>query len=347
VLKSKQQGKGVGMLKAKEVSPFIVAISGLNVTEEERETLLQLNPVGYILFARNCDNAQQVKELCDDLKSISSHHTPLIFIDQEGGRVKRIEWDDYIGPAGKTIGDIYKQDKALGLELAQKNGYVIAAQLAAYGINVNCLPLADVRHLGMHDVIGDRAFSDNPEDVAALCAATISGQLAGGVWSIIKHAPGHGRATADSHLELPEVDVPFEDLMKSDFYPFKVNNQCPFIMTAHIRYPQLDGKCATDSKYVLDDVLRGALGMTGLIVSDDLNMEALEGTIRERAVRAMDAGCELMLQCSGRLEDLQQLVDLPAITDGAMEKLSALPTLGKFDDQLLEESKDLLREHLK
>ena len=338
---------GAGMLAVKNPKPLILGVAGTEVSDDEAVVLRHLAPVGFILFKRNCESREQVKNLCEKLKTLSPLHEPLIFIDQEGGRVNRITWEDYMAPCGKTIGDLFHEDADKGLKAAQLNGYVLAGQLYDYGINVNCLPVADVATGDMHDVIGDRAFSTNPKTVAALCASTIAGLMAGGVYPIIKHAPGHGRAISDSHVELPEVHAPLEELKKQDFYPFELNKECPLVMTAHILYPELDDEnCATNSPYIINHILKGELGMKGLIVSDDINMQALNGGMHERATNALNAGCDLLLHCSGKLEELKELVDLPDMSNATIKKLENLPSLGKPDSRLMEESKNQLKELL-
>jgi beta-N-acetylhexosaminidase len=336
------------MLAIKRPKPLIVAIEGTEVTSKEEQVLRHLSPVGFILFKRNCQNEAQLKALCQKLKTLSPMREPLIFIDQEGGRVNRISWEDYMAPAGRTIGDLYEEDHEKGLLASRLNGYVLAAQLYEYGINVNCLPVADVATGGMHDVICDRAFSSNPETVAALCASTIAGLMAGGVYPIIKHAPGHGRAKSDSHLELPKINVDIKVLKQQDFYPFIVNKKCPLVMTAHILYPELDSKnCATHSKIIINDVLKNDIGLSGIIVSDDINMQALEGSMMQRATKALNAGCDLLLHCSGKLDELNQLTDVNEIPKNALEKLEDLPNLGIPNNVLLADAKNQLKELLK
>lgn len=318
-------------------SPIIAGIPGPELDAQTKEILRRLNPVGYILFKRNCVDEAQLKKLCADLKALSNEDA-LIFIDQEGGRVNRIDWLPYKAPAGQVIGALYEQNPALGLRVAYLNAFLLAAHLRPYGINVNCLPVADISFPYTHDVIGNRAFSHKPEVVAALAKATSKGLEAGGCWPIIKHAPGHGRAQADSHKDLPVVDVELAELMERDFYPFKENADCPLIMTAHILYPQLDGSaCATQSPKVLDGILRDKLGMTGLIVSDDLYMEALQGDIPARAVASLEAGCELLLVCAGKNDDLEKLADMDLkLTETANAKLQTLPKLGCPSDHEVE-----------
>lgn len=329
-------------------TPLIVGISGTTVDAETRAVLQQLNPVGFILFKRNCENREQLKALCDDLIALCPTSKPLIFIDQEGGRVVRIAWEDYIAPAGCKFGEIYSNySPEHALTLARLSGFVLAGQLQEYGITVNCLPVADVAIEGTHDVIGDRAFSKDPKIVSLLCSATISGMLAGGNWPIIKHAPGHGRANADSHKQLPVVDASLEELMQNDFLPFIENALSPFVMTAHIKYPQLDAEnCATQSPYIIDEILRKKIGLTGVIVSDDLNMEALEGSIRHRAEKSLSAGCDLLLHCSGKVEEMKTLIGLTEIKSDVWQKINNLPPLSGMQPDMLENAKKTLKKHL-
>ena len=327
------------MLSTKLPSPYVVGIPGSVLDADTRVVVAALNPVGFILFKRNCENREQLEALCKDLRTLCPLENKLIFVDQEGGRVNRILWEPYIGPPAADIGRIYEADAQAGLRAAELNGYIIAAQLATYGITVDCLPVADIAIKGADDVIGDRAFSDNPQTVAALCAATMKGLLAGGVWPVIKHAPGHGRALADSHKELPVVGTPCAELEKTDFVPFKINNMAPFVMTAHILYSDIDDKaCATDSATLVGDVLQGKLGMSGVIVSDDLNMQALEGDMPTRAHRALSAGCDIALHCSGNLDELRSLIGTATLSKTATEKLNSLPPLGQPRPDLLLEA---------
>ncbi|MFT7432642.1 MAG: beta-N-acetylhexosaminidase [Alphaproteobacteria bacterium] len=335
------------MLAIKKPTPLVLSLSSTVLDDETKSIFRHLAPVGFILFKRNCENAAQLKKLCADLKEVSPLADPLIFIDQEGGRVNRIDWEEYMAPAGRTIGELFEKDIAKGLKAAQLNGYVLAAQLREYGINVNCLPLADVATKDMHDVIGDRAFSTDPKTVAALCASTITGLLAGGVWPIIKHAPGHGRALSDSHKNLPVVDASVDELRTRDFYPFIINKECPLVMTAHILYPQIDAEnCTTNSSKMITDVLKGEMGLKGLIVSDDLNMQALTGNIRVRAEKALNAGCDLLLHCSGKNEEMRELIGLRDTTDITLKALENLPALGKPNTELLTAAKLELKELL-
>lgn len=324
------------MLSSNPICPVIIGIPGTTLDDQTRADIARLNPAGFILFKRNCESREQLEALCAELRALSPLATPLIFIDQEGGRINRILWEPYTGPAGAKIGALYHNNPEQGLRAAELNGYLIAAQLAVYGITVDCLPVADIRQEGAHDVIGDRAFSHDPAVVSALCAATIKGMLAGGVYPVIKHAPGHGRAKADSHFNLPVVDTNEATLMATDFLPFQQNNRCPFVMTAHITYTALDSECATRSHKVIEGIMRQKLGMTGLMVSDDLFMKALPGPLLSDAQAALQAGCDMLLVCntqsSGAFsadnwQQMMTLTALPGLRTESLQRLAALPAL--------------------
>lgn len=329
------------MLSFKNIAPIIMGFDGYTPDAPTKELFLRLNPAGYILFKRNCKDAAQLKTLCAELKNLSPFKPPLIFIDQEGGRVNRIHWDPYMGPASREIGKIYEKSPEKGLRAAELNAYLIARQLRAYGITANCAPVADLLLDGADDVIGDRAFSTNPQAIAALCAATMKGLMAGGVWPVIKHVPGHGRATADSHKELPVVDASKAELLQ-DFAPFKANNKAPFLMTAHVKYNAIDAQnCATTSSRILNGLIREDLGMDGLIIADDMFMSALEGGLLQRIDRSLSAGCDLVIcgstsHINGAFDDhfWQQIKNLPTrlnLTNDAKAKIEALPQLPSYD----------------
>lgn len=323
-------------LTARPVRPLILGLPGPVLDKATLGVIERLNPAGFILFKRNCISREQVEALCAELHRLSPLNPPLIFIDQEGGRVNRIKWEPYMAPPAATIGAIYNANPQKGLEAAEMNGYLLGAQLAVYGITANCLPVADVLAPGADPVIGNRSFGHDPESVAALCAATMKGLLAGGVWPVIKHAPGHGRAGADSHKTLPRVSASLRELEATDFAPFATNNRSPFVMTAHVAFDALGGTCATTSPSVIEGLLRGKLGMTGIIISDDLFMQALTGPLMERAQSSLAAGCDLLICGSsaldggfdeaqwGQIQDLENLPDLGAAT---RTRLAALPPL--------------------
>jgi len=318
-----------------------MGFDGYTLDAATKELFLRLNPAGYILFKRNCKDAVQLKTLCAELTNLSPFKPPLIFIDQEGGRVNRIHWEGYIGPAPRKIGQLYEKSPGKGLRAAELNAYLIARQLRSYGITANCAPVADLMIDGADDVIGDRAFSADPKAIAALCAATMKGLMAGGVWPVIKHVPGHGRATADSHKELPVVEATKEELLQ-DFAPFKANNQAPFLMTAHVKYNAIDAQnCATTSSRILNGLIRQDLGMNGLIIADDMFMSALDGSLLQRIDRSLSAGCDLVIcgstsHITGAFEEYfwKQIKDLPTrlnLTHEARAKIESLPQLPKHD----------------
>lgn len=275
---------------------FICGVKGHYLSAVEQDFLNREQPYGVILFARNCDNPLQVKTLCREIMNCLKHPFASILIDQEGGRVARLRpphWRKY--PPAKQIGT------ATNVRL---NARVIADELYALGITTNCAPLADVPVAGCHDIIGDRAFGQTPEQVAELARAQSDGLLDGGILPVLKHIPGHGRAHSDSHEELPVVDASLEELEKSDFKPFRALKDIPLGMTAHILYTALDKKTvATQSKTVID-YIRTNIGFDGLLMSDDLSMKALKGTYAERTKATFKAGCDLALHCNGNMAEM-------------------------------------------
>lgn len=341
------------MLTSSSVSPFILGFDGTHLSPERRETIEALRPSGFILFSRNIETPDQVKALCAELQTLSPLKHPLIFIDQEGGRVRRIKWQEsYQPPAARRFGELYQQNPEKGLQAAQWSAYLTARELQNLGITVNCVPVADLLVDGAHSIIGDRAFGDDPQAVAALSAAVIKGTMAGGIWPVLKHAPGHGRAKADSHAELPVVDVS-EESLQHDLIPFKANNQCPFVMTAHVKYNALDDTCATMSTRVLQGTLREACGISGAIVADDMFMGALEGSLTERVGNSLEAGCDVVICGSNNLdgrfsEDMcQQVANLSGkfcLSDKARQRLEDLPPLPQSFDLSLDEARQELQQ---
>lgn len=341
------------MLTSSNVSPFILGFDGTEITDDLRRTLETVRPAGFIIFGRNIESPDQLKKLCAELKTLSPLKYPLIFIDQEGGRVRRIRWQEvYQAPPARTFGEIYEKDPQKGLQAAQWSAYLTAREMHASGITANCMPVADLIVDGAHSIIGDRAYSSDPAAVSALCAAAIKGCMAGGVWPVIKHAPGHGRAKADSHEKLPEVAASAQ-LLENDLMPFKANNQCPFVMTAHVKYPALDDLCATNSEKILNGVLRKQCGMTGTIIADDMFMRALEGDLEARIQNALGAGCDLVICGSSSIDgsfnaDMWQQVAALAgkfsLTTEARQRLETLPTLPQKFSIGLDEAKQELEE---
>jgi beta-N-acetylhexosaminidase len=285
--------------------PIIFGCTGKKLSLEERAFFEAEQPFGFILFARNIETPDQVRNLVNELKSCVSHDFVPILIDQEGGRVCRLKpphWNH--PPACGTFECDTDPERA-----AYNSAKAIALELADLGINVDCAPMLDVRQPDAHDIVGDRAFSTDPKMVAIIGKAFAEGLSENGVAPVIKHIPGHGRAKCDSHLDLPVVSASLEDLREVDFYPFKELNYAPFAMTAHIMYTAIDPyNCATQSKKVID-IIRNEVGFKGLIMTDDLSMKALTGTFAERTKRSLDAGCDLILHCNGEMNEMIEIAD--------------------------------------
>ncbi len=304
----------------------IFGCSGLSLTDSERAFFRETQPWGFILFLRNCDGPDQIRTLTDDLRACVDHDAVPILIDQEGGRVARLKpphWRKY--PAGEAFAMLAETDMAKAEEAARLTMGLIAEELVSVGVNVDCLPILDVRQEGTHDVIGDRAYGSDPQTVARIGAAVAEGLMAGGVLPIIKHIPGHGRARVDSHLELPVADVDFETLCNVDFAPFTALAHLPMAMTAHLLYPSIDAKkSATTSKKIIDQVIRREIGFDGLLMTDDLSMEALGGSIEDRARESLQAGCDLILHCNGKAEEMEAVARAtPALADKALVRADA------------------------
>ena len=289
----------------------IFGCAGLRLEPAEYDFFRASNPLGFIVFARNCDSPGQLARLVADLRSAVGRSDAPIFIDQEGGRVIRMgapHWRK--PPAAGVIGAVAERDQAVGRRAAWLNARLIAADLRHVGIDVCCLPVLDMQFAGASSVVGDRAFSADVENVAQLGRAAAEGLLAGGVLPVIKHIPGHGRATMDSHHALPRVDAPLGELEYSDFRPFRALNDMPIGLTAHVCYQALDADLpGTLSAKVIAVAIRGAISFDGLLISDDLSMQALSGTLGERAGAAIAAGCDVVLHCNGQPEEMADIAD--------------------------------------
>lgn len=287
----------------------IFGCAGLRLEPSEHDFFRSINPLGFILFARNCDTRAQVTRLVADLRAAVGRADAPVLIDQEGGRVIRLgapQWRE--PPAAGVIGALAERDRAAGRRAAWLNARLVAADLSEVGVDVCCLPVLDMQFAGASSVVGDRAFSANGEIVAELGRAACEGLLAGGVLPVIKHMPGHGRAASDSHHDLPEVEAPFEELSESDFSPFRALRDMPIGISAHVRYRALDAALpATLSATVIDQAIRRAIGFDGLLLSDDLSMDALSGSLGARARAALAAGCDMALHCNG---DPQEMADV-------------------------------------
>jgi len=303
----------------------IFGCAGLSLTEEEKSFYRDCDPVGFILFARNVDTPDQVRRLTDDLRATVQRDDAPILIDQEGGRVARLKpphWRQ--PPPAELFGKIHAKNAQAGIQAARLNAAVIGAELLDLGITVDCLPLIDLRFDGAHDIIGDRAFSDDPEVVATLGRAAAEGLIDAGVLPVIKHIPGHGRAVVDTHEALPTVDTPLDALRATDFRPFAALSDMPIAMTAHIVYQAVDPLFpATTSPTVIEDIIRGEMGFGGLLLSDDLSMKALKGGLEDRARDAVGAGCDIALHCNGDMTEMRDVAaGTPALSDSGVDRLN-------------------------
>ena len=313
--------------------PAIFGLSGLTLTDDERAFFRDSDPAGYILFGRNIENREQVRRLTDELRALDGRANLPILIDQEGGRVARMkspEWPAF--PSGAAFDALYERAPASAIEAALLNAMALAAMLSEVGITVDCLPLLDVRQPGASDVIGDRALGSEPMRVAALGRAILSGLQDGGVVGIVKHIPGHGRALLDSHKELPVVTALDRDL-QTDLAPFAALRDAAMAMTCHVVFTAWDpDRPATLSPLVIDSVIRQRIGFHGLLLSDDLDMEALSGDVPSRAAGAVAAGCDIALNCWGKMDDMVGIANAldPISTvsrarlEGAMDRVSGV-----------------------
>jgi beta-N-acetylhexosaminidase len=303
--------------------PAFLGLAGLTLTEAERVFFRSADPAGYILFRRNCVDRAQMRALTDELRALSGRDDLPILIDQEGGRVQRMappQWPAL--PAAEAFARLYQIAPVSAMEAARLNARAIAAMLVEVGVNVDCLPLLDVRRADADAIIGDRALGEAPMQVAALGRMVIDGLREGGVVGVVKHMPGHGRAMADSHKELPVVTVPADDLAE-DVAPFASLANAPMGMTAHVVYAAWDAaRCASLSPVVIEEVIRGRIGFSGLLMSDDLGMSALSGGFGERAAGVIAAGCDIALHCSGEMAEMEAVAGaLATIGEGARERL--------------------------
>lgn len=285
--------------------PAIFGLAGHRLTDDERAFFRDSDPAGYILFGRNIENRGQLRKLTDELRDLDGRANLPILIDQEGGRVARMkspEWPDF--PSGAAFDALYERAPASAIEAARLNAMALASMLSEVGITVDCLPLLDVRQPGASDIIGDRALGSEPMRVAALGRAILSGLQDGGVVGIVKHIPGHGRALLDSHKELPVVTALDRDL-QTDLAPFAALRDAAMAMTCHVVFTAWDpDRPATLSPVIIDSVIRQRIGFHGLLMSDDLDMEALSGDVPSRAVAAVAAGCDIALNCWGKMDDM-------------------------------------------
>jgi beta-N-acetylhexosaminidase len=304
---------------------FITGVSGPQLSAEEREFIRSERPWGFILFKRNIETPTQVILLTRELREAVGEPEAPVLIDQEGGRVQRFgppHWPAY--PPGAVFGALYDIDPTLGLTAARLSARLMAADLIETGVTVDCLPLADVPVAGADAVIGNRAYGTEPGKVAAIARAVTEGLEQGGILPVLKHIPGHGRATADTHFRLPVVDTPKAELERTDFAAFQPLADLPMAMTAHVVFSALDpAHPATTSATIIEQVIRGVIGFQGLLMSDDVSMNALAGSIAERTRAIFAAGCDMVLHCNGKLDEMREVAaETPDLSGKALQRAS-------------------------
>jgi beta-N-acetylhexosaminidase len=291
------------------IKAFIAGVSTTHLGADERAFITAERPWGFILFKRNVETPTQVAELVGQLRDAAGRPDAPVLIDQEGGRVQRLgppHWPVY--PPGAAFGRLFDIDPAWGLAAARLSARLIADDLLSLGVTVDCLPLADLPVAGADAVIGDRAYGNEPGKVAAIARAVTDGLEQGGILPVLKHIPGHGRATADTHFKLPTVDTPESELERTDFAAFKPLADLPMAMTAHVVFSACDAAHpATTSATMIARVIRGSIGFQGLLMSDDVSMNALAGSIAERTRAILAAGCDMVLHCNGKLDEMRQV----------------------------------------
>ena len=315
-------------------SAAIYGLSGLDITPDERAFFRDADPWGFIVFARNIEGPKQLSRLCLSLRDLVGRDAPIL-VDQEGGRVQRLKPPSWrAAPAAARFAALYDREPEAAIEAVRLNHRLLAHELLDVGLNVDCAPVLDLRIEGADAIIGDRAFGETPEQIAHLARAAMEGLMAGGVAPIIKHMPGHGRADADSHLDLPRVPTEHGELSETDFAPFKALNDAPMAMTAHVVYADFDEEYpATISRTVMQDVIRGEIGFDGLVMTDDLSMKALTGTLRERGERSLAAGCDLLLHCNGEMKEMIEVAHAAVRLSGkALERAEAADPAGLSAD---------------
>jgi beta-N-acetylhexosaminidase len=304
----------------------IIGVSGTALTSEERSFLRAAEPWGLILFKRNVEAPDQVRGLVADFRAAVGRADAPVLVDQEGGRVQRLgppHWPSY--PAGAQYGRIWERDPASGLEAARMGARLIAGDLLGLGIDVDCMPLADVPTPNADPIIGDRAYGDSAVKVAAIAGAFANGLMEGGVLPVLKHLPGHGRATADSHHRLPTVTADRASLEAVDFAAFRPLAGLAMGMTAHVVFSAFDPVApATTSVTMVQDVIRDSIGFEGLLMSDDISMGALSGSLEERSLAALAAGCDVILHCNGRMEEMRAVAGaVPGLAGAAAQRAAA------------------------
>ncbi len=318
---------------------MVLGCAGVALDDGERRLMADADPAGFILFKRNCESPAQTRALIESLREAVGRPDAPVLVDQEGGRVVRLgspHWRE--PPAPATLGALAAIDETAGVRAAWLNARLVAADLHALGFSINCVPVLDLRYAGASRVVGDRSLGADPRPVARLGRAIADGMLAGGIVPAVKHLPGHGRAEADSHAVLPHVDAPLDALRARDFVPFRTLRDVPVGLTAHVCYAALDPeRPGTLSPEVIARAVRGDIGFDGLLVTDDLSMGALTGSVGARAAAALAAGCDLALHCNGKREEMEDVAAaVPPLAGRALERfermLAARRQPQAFDD---------------
>lgn len=331
------------------IGALISGCAGLELTADERSFFRDAQPWGLILFKRNIDSPEQVQKLTSDFRDTVGRRNAPVLIDQEGGRVQRLgppNWRKY--PAARRYGELFERSPLDGLRATRLVARLIAEDLLSLGINVDCIPVLDVPGEGAHEVIGNRAYAKSPEIVTILARSAMEGLMSGGVLPIIKHVPGHGRASADSHHSLPVVTATRQELEASDFTTFAAFADAPMAMTAHVVYAAYDDKEPATLSSKIIRLIRKKIGFDGLLMTDDLSMKALSGTMADRVAKASAAGCDIMLHCNGDFAEMQAVAKAAGELKGraltrARAALRRLRKPVKFDRRVaMQETEQLL-----
>jgi beta-N-acetylhexosaminidase len=321
-------------LSARKQSPraVIFGCAGHTLAPEEREFFARVQPLGFILFARNVDQPEQVRALIADLRAAVGRSDAPVLIDQEGGRVQRLRPPHWrAAPPAAKFGELAERNPRAAKKAARLNARLIAHELAALGITVDCAPVADIPVAGADGVIGDRAYGSSVKRVVALARATAQGLLDGGVLPVLKHIPGHGRANADSHKQLPVVGTSHKELSATDFAAFRALRDLPWGMTAHVRYDDIDDAApASTSRRVVRNIIRREIGFDGVLLCDDLSMNALDGKLPARARATLKAGCDVVIHCSGNLAEMREIARvIPILGSAALKRIARAEAVRK------------------
>ncbi|MEE8334068.1 MAG: beta-N-acetylhexosaminidase, partial [Alphaproteobacteria bacterium] len=315
------------MLSGRDARPPKAVLFGCadkTLAADERALFAEADPLGFILFARNCENPDQLRHLIADLRAAIGRSDAPVLIDQEGGKVARLRAPHWRHPPpARVFAEAARRATASAVRATRLNARLIGRELAGLGITVDCAPVLDLPVAGAHDIIGDRAFGETPEQVTLLGSAVCDGLLDEAVLPVIKHLPGHGRALADSHLALPRVDAAIDDMRRTDFAPFRALKSAPWAMTAHVLYSAIDpDRPASASPRVIEAIMRGEIGFDGFLLSDDIGMQALSGSQADRAIAVLDAGCDAVLHCSGNFAEMREVANaVPRLTTASMARL--------------------------